>query len=72
MDAGAVKYQWKMFSGDLEEESIYRGPPTYQREKAWEALESRKNHIANTFKMLDKVTGTQEAQLIFQPKSWLV
>ena len=41
IDAHAVKYHWTMFEGDIQAPSIYRGPPTIEREAAWDAVSNR-------------------------------
>lgn len=34
----AVEYEWKTYQNDFFHQSVYRGPPTAELEKAWDDL----------------------------------
>lgn len=34
----AVEYEWKTFENDFFHQSVYRGPPSVELEKAWDEL----------------------------------
>ena len=40
--SGAIKYTWKEHDEISTVDSVYSGQPSYDREKAWKALETRK------------------------------
>ncbi|GME37714.1 Protein of unknown function DUF3328 [Neofusicoccum parvum] len=42
IDASVVDYRWTTLDIGDTTDSVYRGPPTYEREKAWDALEKQR------------------------------